>query len=128
VPSITGAPSGCQSFLSDGPRARLIEAATESKAIGAKSRANPDPAPRPGFIWAWRNDGTNAENELTTAETPSWKPRFNPRERQSFSPPRKSAFNEEVSRISNLDQPTHRTSKEGKGPQHVGKAEAGKIS
>ena len=38
------------------------------------------------------------------------------------------SFNEEVSRISNLDQPAHRTSKEGKGPQHVGKAEAGKIS
>jgi hypothetical protein len=38
------------------------------------------------------------------------------------------SFNEEVSRISNLDQPAHRTSKEGKGPKHVGKAEAGKIS
>ena len=34
-----------------------------------KSRANLGPAPRPGFIRAWRNDGTNAENELTTAET-----------------------------------------------------------
>jgi hypothetical protein len=69
VPSITGAPSGCQSFLSDGPRARLIETITESKAIGAKSQANPDPALRPGLIWAWRNDGTDAENELTTAKT-----------------------------------------------------------
>jgi hypothetical protein len=69
VSSITGAPSDCQSFLWDEPRARLIETATESKAIGAKSRENSVPSPRPRFIWAWRNDGTNAKNELTTAGT-----------------------------------------------------------
>ncbi|HMB04313.1 MAG TPA: hypothetical protein VKP69_11325, partial [Isosphaeraceae bacterium] len=62
-------PSDCQSFLWDEPRARLIETATESKAIGPKSWANPEPSPRPSFIWAWHDDGMNPENELTTAGT-----------------------------------------------------------
>jgi hypothetical protein len=69
MPSITGAPSGCQSILGDRPKARLIETAAEPKAIGVKLRANSYPAPTPGFTWAWLNDGPNVENELTTAET-----------------------------------------------------------
>jgi hypothetical protein len=58
---------GRQSNLGDGPRARLIETARGSKAIGRKSREKLVLSLRPGSIWAWRNDRTTAESELTTA-------------------------------------------------------------